>query len=266
MAWSNSVKQAAYRERLKKNGKFQKQIILDVISYDAGRSAGIKGESQYPIPSICEPISWLTGYTEASKLMRESFLSKIPHIELSLSSRKAEKWPQSIQQYIKTKKLSKENGKILYNAINGHRNIIIGGGARTGKKNLMRVLLEETATIFPEEIVYVLDHEIGMNSKQKNIVAPGLNVYATTEETISELDKEEISGRYNRLVLRELSAPLLAKWFFDNSPRGRGNITSVYIEKETVTEKLELLMSSFKSPKEIENQLVNNEYVIITCL
>ncbi|MGO8692858.1 MAG: hypothetical protein ACLQMF_04205 [Rectinemataceae bacterium] len=64
MPMTNSEKQAAYRERLRADGKTQKLVTVEAEAWQAGYEAGMAGHPDYPPPAGIDRLSWFSGYIE----------------------------------------------------------------------------------------------------------------------------------------------------------------------------------------------------------
>jgi hypothetical protein len=64
MALTNAEKQAAYRKRLRAEGKTQKLVTVETESWARGYAAGLAGDPDYPPTGQGDRLSWFSGYIE----------------------------------------------------------------------------------------------------------------------------------------------------------------------------------------------------------
>lgn len=156
----------------------------------------------------------------------------------------------TLDQYIKTDIITPAQEKVLRYAVLDHRNILVVGGAGSGKTTLANALIHEITEEFPHERIVIIEDTCEIQCAAKNYVQ-----YHTSQEvSMTQLVRTTLRMRPDRILVGEVRGPealdLLMSWNLGHA----GGIATLHAnDADSALARLSTLISMHpNAPRDLE--------------
>ena len=169
----------------------------------------------------------------------------------------------TLDQYVASGVMTKEQCNRIRKAIKGHKNILVGGGTGSGKTTLANGIIQGVVEAFPCERVFIIEDTGEIQCSAKNFVQ-----YLTSSEAgvdMTQLLKTSLRMRPDRILVGEVrgaeALDLIDAWNTGHP----GGIATIHANSATeCLTRLKSLVSRNKSaPDEIEPLVAEAVHVVV---